>query len=44
MYASEEDEGPGCGDDVEADRGVRGDMSFMSIGREEMSEGFEVMP
>lgn len=44
MYTSEEDEEPDCGDEAEVDRGVRGDTSFMSRGREEVSEEFEVMP
>ena len=43
MYASEDDEGLGCGDGAEVERGVRGDMSFMSRGRGDVSEGFRVV-
>ena len=43
MYPSEEDEEPGCGDGAEVDRGVRGDMSFMSRGRGIVSEEFEAV-
>lgn len=41
MYASEEDEELGCGDGAEVERGVRGDRSFMSKGREGTSELFK---
>jgi len=30
----------GCGDGAEVERGVRGDMSLMSRGRGDVSEGF----
>ena len=43
IYASEDDEGLGCGDGAEVERGVRGDISFMSRGRGEVSEGFRVV-
>ena len=44
IYVSEEDEELGCGDGAEVDRGVRGDRSFISNGREEVSEEFNGMP
>ena len=43
MYASEDDEGLGCGDGAEVECGVRGDMSFMSRGRGDVSEGLRVV-
>ena len=41
MYASEEVEELGCGDDAEVERGVRGDTSFLSRRRGDVSEGFK---
>ena len=42
MYASEDDEGLSCGDGAEVERGVGGDVSFTSRGRENASEGLWV--